>query len=114
MNFKQLVLEELTFNELALQAEKDNLPQWRANLEKIIGKEVCVLGAIIRGVNFSGPWTLLGKNPKRVQGGWRIQNVDTKERKIAPTPRIYPIEYMTLNQLSDTTRDTFGDIINEL
>jgi hypothetical protein len=114
MNFNQLVLEELTFDELDLQSERDNLPQWRTDLEKMIGKEVCSLGAIVNGVNFLGPWILLGRNPKKNQGGWLVQHAKTNERKLVTTPRIYPISYMTLNQLSNTTRDTFGDIVNEL
>lgn len=114
MNFNKLVFEQLTFNELAIQSEKDNLPEWRNNLDSMIGKEVCTLGAINEGVKFRGPWILLGRNPKKNQGGWLIQDVATKERKIITTPRIYPIEYITLNQLSDTTRKTFGELINEL
>ena len=114
MNFKQLVLEQLTFDELEIQSEKDNLPEWRENLDSMIGKEVCSLGAIVNGVNFLGPWKLLGRNPKKSQGGWLVQHVTTNERKLVTTPRIYPIGYMTLNQLDTTTRDTFGDLVNEL
>ena len=117
MNFNDIVLEQLTFNELALQAEKDNLEQWRLDLDKMIGKEVCSLGAIAKGVNFLGPWILIGKNTRKVggvSGGWIVRDKATNKITLVSTPRIYPVSYMTLNQLSGNTRETFGDIVNEL
>lgn len=113
MNFKQLVLEALTWEDL--DSKKDELDKWRANLDNMIGKEVYSLGAIANGVNFLGPWILNGRFKKgRQYMGWVVAHKVTGKRTVVSTPRIFPVEYITLNQLSSSTKDTFGDLINEL
>ena len=111
MNFKQLVLEQITFEELARMGEEDNLKHWREHeLPKMIGKEVCKLGPIGLGVNFKGPYTVI-----RVKKGEGV-TVRTPDRGPVcfSTPRIYPVSYLTKVSLSPETRNTFNDIINEL
>jgi hypothetical protein len=113
MNFKQLVLEALTWEDL--ESKEAELAEWRTKLDNMVGKEVCSLGAIANGVNFLGPWVLNGRNyvGKRTMG-WAVTHKETGKQTAVATPRIFPVEYITLNKLSTSTKDTFGDLVNEL